>query len=181
MNKHHAKEELCEEKTSRRTDLQASVHKDICHVQEMIADMHKTAAGSQRNELMMSIHKDIHLVKQKLANLEKMVPKSKVALELSRAKPWRKATKGAPPDLFARRERRFKALREALNNEASMGKMSKTRYAAIWMELDDTWHNMMARVALTSLAKRIGKTISGDPMNGIDAHLDELEFWISAL
>jgi hypothetical protein len=296
-NKSNAKQELGEAETFQRKALGASIHEDICRVQERMADRNKTA-GSQRNEWMMSIRKDIHLVRQKLANLEKMVPpggkveadayaeyqafqqvlgmmtivnicerpihppfekiivnekkkeeetvssrgvtmtasnltplrkrmasrrresdyfggscpkatlsmamdlkipqieaakdqlvlqsrvglatpKSRVTLlELSRAKPRRKAT-GAP-DLFTRRERRFKALRKALS-QVSLGKESKTQCATIWMELDDAWQKMMAYETFKSFEKRRGKAVSDYSMEAIDAHLDELHSWISAL
>jgi hypothetical protein len=142
------------------------------------------------------VNKELNVVEREMilaVNLGTAESRSRWTGSLGLAKPRSKAT-GCRDD-FRRRERRLNAMRKALK-EASVGG-PRIRYVAVWTELDELWHKLMAhelaklfaekkRGSVTKVSDQAGcaTTVSDaevDTMNTFDAKVDKLEAWISAL
>jgi archaellum component FlaC len=142
------------------------------------------------------VNKELNVTEREMilaVNLCAAESRSRSTGSLGLAKPRSKAT-GCRDD-FRRRECRLNAMRKALEEASVVA--PRIRYVAVWTELDELWHKLMAHEVAKSFAKKkrgcvtkvsdqagCATTVSDaevDTMNTFDAKVDKLDAWISAL
>jgi hypothetical protein len=177
------------------------VTKDVRHVVDELKDLSNTVRLAI-NELaklnqctnfvsigteLKKMTKDRRLVS---ADITVMETEMTAAVNLGTAKSWNRAPGLANPkatgglNAFRRRERRLNAMKVALEQASSMGR-PRIKYTAIWTELDEMWHKLMAHEREESFSKKrvCAKNLGDKPifMKTFDADLDKLESWIGVL